>query len=561
MKKQILSIVLLLMGSNSFAGVHYVSQAGAGTKDGLSWANASDDLQATINTAAAGDEIWVAAGSYLPNRRADATGTVTANNRNNAFVLKKDVAVYGGFAGSETSLSARNWTTHISTLSGDIGTAGDNKDNCTHIVISAGDLGTARLDGFTVQDGNASTGDTIIVNAQQVKGYNGGGIYAAGSSALISNCTISGNEALNAGGGIYCNKTAAPVIDNNIISGNKAFDGGGVNMESSAPPVISNCTILKNEARNWGGGIYVEFYSSAIVYNCTISNNTGARGGGIHVIEAKLVLHHCSILDNSARDGAGLCLNRSAPEINNCLISGNDADYSGGGIYSSVCSYQMFNCTIVDNTAYLGIDICAGVADKCNVYNSIVRSTSTYSGGIIEFHNSMSEGLAEADGNKDFNNHLSTAIFADPAAGDYRLKPGSPAMDAGDNSYYYTGMLSTDKDLVGNTRLYGTSIDMGAYEWTDKPTSIHDAAHAESGIVLYPNPAKAGNLVQLQFDNTQVLQGGGTIQLMDINGRVVYTADLTKSVMQQIALPETPGLYLLRVSTATSRTNLKLVVQ
>lgn len=64
-----------------------------------------------INSAEAGDQVWVAGGTYFPIRRADALTTVTMNDRFNAFVLKKDVKIYGGFTGiNETELTQRDST-------------------------------------------------------------------------------------------------------------------------------------------------------------------------------------------------------------------------------------------------------------------------------------------------------------------------------------------------------------------------------------------------------------------------------------------------------------------
>jgi hypothetical protein len=54
---------------------------------------------------------------------------------------------------------------------------------------------------------------------------------------------------------------------------------------------------------------------------------------------------------------------------------------------------------------------------------------------------------------------LST-VFVDPAANDYHLAPGSPAIDAG------TATQAPATDLDGNPRPSGTGYDIGAYEFT-----------------------------------------------------------------------------------------------
>ena len=78
------------------AGVIYVVPGGAGPQTGVDWANASD-LQAALQSATSGDQIWVKAGIYKPTAGSDRSAT---------FQLKSGIAVYGGFAGSKTTLSA-----------------------------------------------------------------------------------------------------------------------------------------------------------------------------------------------------------------------------------------------------------------------------------------------------------------------------------------------------------------------------------------------------------------------------------------------------------------------
>ena len=80
------------------AGVIYVVPGGAGAQTGVDWANASD-LQTALQSAISGDQLWVKAGIYKPTAGSDRSAT---------FQLKSGVAVYGGYAGTEDSLSQRD---------------------------------------------------------------------------------------------------------------------------------------------------------------------------------------------------------------------------------------------------------------------------------------------------------------------------------------------------------------------------------------------------------------------------------------------------------------------
>jgi hypothetical protein len=58
-------------------------------------------------------------GIYTPSAT-----TIPGDPRSATFQLKSGVAIYGGFAGNETTLSQRDWNVHPTILSGDI----DNND-------------------------------------------------------------------------------------------------------------------------------------------------------------------------------------------------------------------------------------------------------------------------------------------------------------------------------------------------------------------------------------------------------------------------------------------------
>jgi hypothetical protein len=232
--------------------IRYVVVGGAGAGDGSSWADASGDIQEMINTVSSdgGGQVWVAAGIYKPNRILSnpTTATLTPTNRGNAFVLRANVQIYGGFDGDENVLSDRHGTASI--LSGNIGTAGD-ADNTYHVVVGSGNLGTAVLDGFTVRDGYADGGGSTGVFSNAA----GGGIAlnATSSSPQISHCIITNNYAGD-GGGIYNNNNSSPIISNSLINintidnnGNKK--GGGIYNNGSSPTII-NCTLYSIDAEN-----------------------------------------------------------------------------------------------------------------------------------------------------------------------------------------------------------------------------------------------------------------------------------------------------------------------
>ena len=180
------------------ATVRYATPGGVGTC--ASWVDACT-LQAALSVAASGDEIWVQQGTHKPTTGTDRTAT---------FQLKAAVALYGGFAGGETTRAERDWEANVTTLSGDIGVANDTADNSYQVVTGATG---ATLDGFTISGGNAN-GDFPV--------NEGGGMFNDnGSSPTLTNVTFCGNSAAPPAAGCTT-KRSSPTLTNVTFSGNSA---------------------------------------------------------------------------------------------------------------------------------------------------------------------------------------------------------------------------------------------------------------------------------------------------------------------------------------------------
>jgi len=243
MRKKILNSVLFLcfLGGVIFssasvhAAVWYVD-ADAPGGSGTSWGSAFNNIQDAINACSSmwmicmgpTDQIWVKAGFYSLSKQIN---------------VNKYVAIYGGFNGTETSSSQRDWENNITLVNG------NDSVRCFYITVHA------IIDGFNIRRGRASSA-------------NGGGIYIDSPPvycstydfyhvAKIRNCTINQNTAELHGGGIY-DLESDPVITNCIFIGNSAMCGGGIkNWQSS--PVIEKCRFKANQSTapgSWGAVQY-----------------------------------------------------------------------------------------------------------------------------------------------------------------------------------------------------------------------------------------------------------------------------------------------------------------
>lgn len=249
-----------------------ITKIAAPIQNGNSWATAYGNLQTALAAATATVEVWVAKGIYKP------TATTT---RTIYFEIPTNVKVYGGFAGTESALSDRNFITNVSTLSGDIGTYNVAADNTYHVVVLSGSSTTTVLDGFTITGGNANTGIQPASPAPYTAPpltttlETGGGIVIQnGGNPTIANCMILNNVAVF-GGGLYASNASIPTIRACQFSGNQATFGSGLYFQDGSNGKVNNTLIAGNKGM---GGVY-NSYSNPIITNCTFSGNGGYNGG------------------------------------------------------------------------------------------------------------------------------------------------------------------------------------------------------------------------------------------------------------------------------------------
>ncbi|AXE21995.1 hypothetical protein DR864_29460 (plasmid) [Runella rosea] len=295
---------------NTVPGVWFVNASVSVSGSGRSWDCAFKDLQQALAAAGSGDQIWVAAGTYKPTSSTD---------RTISFVMKNGVAIYGGFPNSgDPTFADRNWATNVTTLSGDIGTAGNSVDNSYHVIYNFdnGLDANAILDGFTISGGIAN-GQSNTINAF------GGGVYNRNSSPAFYNCTFTGNLASGLGGGMF-NQSSSPTVVNCNFTDNSANSSGGGMSNLQSSPNITNAIFTGNSA-SFGGGMY-NSESSPNITNAIFTGNSASFGGGTYnAIAANPTFTNCTFTGNSGKEiyyGAG------SPTFNNCIIWGQ-TDVSG----------------------------------------------------------------------------------------------------------------------------------------------------------------------------------------------------------------------------------------
>jgi len=479
---------VFVMSAGRPADVIRVDLDAVGDGDGTSWADAFSSLQDALCIARSGDQVWVAEGTYVP----DDGILQTPGSRCETFLLENGVEVYGGFDGSEGSISARDVNAHPTVLSGDL--AGDDAagfanyaDNSANVLVAgAGIDATAVLDGFTVRGGHgvpAACG-----------GDRGGGMRISGASPTLRWNTFRENDS-SVGGALSVSNGSAPAVESCRFEDNHSeFDGGAVAVTSGSTPAFVRSVFLDNSGRNGGavvladGGVDAYFESCEFLDNSADELSTSGEGGAI---DYRFGSHESATVVNSTFDGnrayvGGGIYQGGELTVINSTFNQNVATWVAGGIFEDFSG----NTDIANSIFYNNQDQ-SGETRDAQLFSSN-NMTVTYS--CVEQWIGGGAGMTSADPQfEDENNY------------DLRVEPGSPCEDAGDDSAVPSGLT---EDLDGEDRIAGTAVDMGAYELNCQSNSVSYCTAGTSYAGCQALLSSSGTASLSQASGFQVIASG-----------------------------------------------------
>ena len=440
--------------------IRRVTTGGDAGADGGTWAAAMTLQAALVASTVAGDQVWIAAGTYIPH----------ATDKTVSFSIPAGVLVYGGFVGDEAAdfdpaTTARTGAATI--LSGDLlgddiarpATSADQtaydatRDENSNSVVIVGGVDVT-LDGLTIQGGSlgASTANGDLY---------GGGLYSTFANTTVNACVFTNNRGFDSGGGAYF-----------------ASDGA----------TVTNCVFASNTTgdSNWGAGTF--FFSDGSVINSTFYSNEApnGRGGGLY-----------------ARIGGGGALN-----LQNSLFVGNTATNAASG-------HQVFVRNLADEDVIrIQTNLIEGGADPMGTDQGVVYVIPG-GAGITE------SGTVDA---------AAAAVFASTTANEanfLRLSAGSPALNAGNNTYA-SGITT---DAAGAARIQDGTVDLGAYESKVTQTIMFTSPAVGTigtDIELEATGGASGQPVTFAVTpggtGTASLDGNGTTLTLTGAGTVIITA-------------------------------------
>ncbi|MBX3332145.1 MAG: right-handed parallel beta-helix repeat-containing protein [Nitrospira sp.] len=256
-----------------------------------------------------------------------------------------------------------------------------------------------------------SKNHNFILRNLEIKNIRSSGVYIAGNSIQVINCTI--HDQISPSGsvgeryyGIYFNHGT-----NGLIQGNKIYNnpGGGIQV---FPGPISNLVIRNNAIYNNNklasssvGGIIVQGGSSSIISSTKIFNNIIYKNG-----------------------------------------TSSSGHASGIRISTNVRDTKIWNNTVYGNKTY-GLQI----GDNATTTNAVVQNNISYGNGIGNYINRGS--------NTTYTSNVTTdPKFLNASSSNFQLQASSPAANKG------IKLSSVPNDYRNLPRPKGSTHDIGGYE-------------------------------------------------------------------------------------------------
>jgi hypothetical protein len=356
-------------------------------------------------------------------------------------------------------------------------------------IFTVGSAASVQISGLTLADaGDAVENAGALVISYSTLTGNNNAILNSGS-LTVNNSTLSGNDAIGYAASGY-GTPSGPYGNGGTYPPGDGY-GGGIYMAGGTLS-INDSTLADNQAV--GGNNF------AGVTNGTGSPLPGGNGygGGLYISGGTVSINNSTLADNFASGGG-------------VYFSYLDGSGYGGGIYNAAgpSALRMYDTILAGNSAdTAGSDLYGGIA---SLGHNLIGSTSGGSGFAASDLLNVNPQLGSLQ-----NNGGPTQTLA--------LLPGSPAIDAGDN----TSAPAYDQRGPGFPRVVNGAIDIGAFE-VQNSNPIQPSSLAVSGFPSVTTAGVAGGFTVTALNANGTTDTGytGTVHFTSSDARAVLPANYT----------------------------------
>lgn len=374
-------------------------------------------------------------------------------------------------------------------------------------------------------------------------------------------------------------------IDDMLVADCEVVDNAGhtkgILLRNAKNIVVRGCVLRKNSSTA------LDYYTveNGVVQDCRVTENRGMHANGLtFYVGCKDIL----VERNIVRDG-NVAL--TVQDGNNLIVRNNVLEGGKGGAPAiGLWSGRPYSNIVITNNViryhgkkegswaaaiYGGNSSATGYAIVNNVIDGL-------SGNVLHkadlHHNIFTQYGPMLTRARLGNNKLVPdldAIFVDPGRGDYRLRPGSPAIDAG------TALTSINKyDMAGVQRDRHGKVDVGPFEFTGKGAASerppilcdpHTFRFSFDGYEIKPPPGLS-TLYEMAFEKledgqTHTLkgidftgEGGGKARKKDPATAFVYCWDNPGHWLEWTVEGAKAGFYELAIEHASEMPSARKVL-